>query len=161
MLFRIWRNHKATLLVGALALFLAVGWTTRELVHAGEKSKALASKTVNLADIKIQDFVFEGKPRGQVGIYFDGHTAGTRNFVTGIFHLKANTEPHPIHKHPEEEILIVAKGKGEITCDGKITKVGPGSVMFTAPEAPHSIRNTSDEVLTFYFVKWIGVGRDK
>jgi quercetin dioxygenase-like cupin family protein len=158
---RMWRNHKSVFALGVLCAILAAGWTTRELVHAGEKSKAIASQTVNLANVKIQDFAFEGTPRGQVGIYFEGHTAGTRNFVTGIFHLKPNTEPHPIHKHPEEEILIVAKGKGEIICDGKTTKVGPGSVMFTAPNAPHGIRNTGDDVLTFYFVKWIGVGREK
>ena len=89
----------------------------------------------------------------------DGETAGTRNFVVGQFRLKPGEEPHPIHQHPEEEIMIVTSGKGEISCDGKKTAVAPGSVMYTGPNAPHGIKNTGKDVLTFYFVKWIGVSR--
>jgi mannose-6-phosphate isomerase-like protein (cupin superfamily) len=50
--------------------------------------------------------------------------------------------------------MIVESGSGEIFCDGKTTKVGPGSVMFTTPNAPHGITNTGDTPLVFYFVKW-------
>ena len=161
MLLQKLRHHKATLTSATLALVLAIGWATREWAHAGEKTKLLQSGTTTLNQIKIQDFVFEGTPRGQVGVYVEGNTAGTRSFVTGIFRLTPGTEPHPIHKHPEEEILIVTGGTGEISCDGKTTKVGAGSVMYTAPDVSHGIRNTGDDVLTFYFVKWIGVGRAK
>ncbi|MBY0522036.1 MAG: cupin domain-containing protein [Gemmataceae bacterium] len=79
--------------------------------------------------------------------------------VVGQFRLKPGLEPHPIHKHPEEEIMIVTGGTGEISCDGKTAKVGAGSVMYTAPNAPHGIKNTGTDVLTFYFVKWIGQGK--
>ena len=68
-------------------------------------------------------------------------------------------EPHPIHQHPEEEVLIVTSGQGEISCDGKKTVVAPGSVMYAGPNAPHGIKNTGKDVLTFYYVKWIGVSR--
>jgi quercetin dioxygenase-like cupin family protein len=155
------RNHKGTIAVTLVALLLAAGWASRECTHAQEKAKLLASQTLNLSDIKLKEFVFEGKPRGEIGVYFDGETAGTRNFVVGQFRLKPGAEPHPIHTHPEEEILIVTAGKGEISCDGKTTKVGPGSVMYTGPNAPHGIKNTGDDMLTFYFVKWTGVARAK
>ena len=62
--------------------------------------------------------------------------------------------PHAPHTHVEEEIMIVESGRGEIFCDGKTTKVGPGSVMFTTPNAPHGITNTGETPLVFYFVKW-------
>src|SRR6185295_5965845 len=101
------RNHKGTIAVGLLAGLLAVGWTSREVSHAQEKAKLVASQTVNLADIKLKEFAFEGKPRGEIGVYLDGETAGTRNFVVGQFRLKPGEEPHPIHTHPEEEVLIV------------------------------------------------------
>jgi quercetin dioxygenase-like cupin family protein len=138
------------------ACVVAAGWAMREKAFAAEKEQLLQSRTKNLAEIKLEDHVYEGKPRGEAGLYFNGQTAGTRNFVVGQFRLKPGEEPHPIHKHPEEEILIVASGKGEISCDGKTTKVGPGSVMYTGPDAPHGIKNTGDEVMTFYFIKWIG-----
>ncbi len=152
-------RHKWTVLPTLTALFLAAGWGWRERTFADEKAKVLASRTVNLADIQLKEFLFEGRPRGEVGLYLNGETAGTRNFVVGQFRLKPGEEPHPIHQHAEEEILIVASGKGEISCDGKKTAVGPGSVMYTGPNAPHGIRNTGKDVLTFYFIKWIGVGR--
>jgi quercetin dioxygenase-like cupin family protein len=151
------RNHTGTIVASVLALLLATGWATREVSHAQEKAKLLPPQTINLSDIKLKEFVFEGKPRGEIGVYLDGETAGTRNFVVGQFRLKPGEEPHPIHTHPEEEILIVTSGKGEIACDGKTTKIGAGSVMYTGPNAPHGIKNTGDDVLTFYFVKWIGV----
>jgi len=152
------RIHKSTLLVAVSALALASGWAAREHAHAQDKAKLIASQTINLGDIKLKEFVYEGTPRGEVGIYLDGDTAGTRNFVTGIFRLKPGAEPHPIHMHPEEEVMIVTGGQGEISCAGKTTKVAAGSVMYTTPNAPHGIKNTGDDVLTFYFVKWAGRG---
>jgi quercetin dioxygenase-like cupin family protein len=155
------RNHAGTITAVLLAVALAAGWASREFTHAQEKSKLVASQTVNLSDIKLRESVYEGKLRGEVGIYLEGETAGTKNFVVGQYRLKPGEEPHPIHMHPEEEVLIVTTGKGEISCDGKTTKIGSGSVMYTGPNGPHGIKNTGDDVLTFYFVKWIGVGRGK
>ncbi len=152
-------RHAGAIVPTLLALFLATGWSLRERAFAQEKAKLLDSKTVNLADVKLKEFAFEGTPRGEVGVYFEGETTGTRAFVVGQFRLKPGLEPHPIHKHPEEEVMIVTAGKGEISCDGKTTVVGPGSVMFTEPNVPHGIKNTGTEPLTFYFVKWTGVAR--
>ena len=52
--------------------------------------------------------------------------------------------------------MIVESGVGEIFCDGKTTKVGPGSVMFTTPNASHGIKNTGETPIVFYYVKWVG-----
>jgi mannose-6-phosphate isomerase-like protein (cupin superfamily) len=118
----------------------------------------LKAKVLTAADVKMKTAEWEGKPTGQIAVYYEGATAGTRNFASGKFVLNPGTEPHPIHTHPEEEILVVASGEGEISCDGKTTKVGAGTIMYTAPNAPHGIKNTGKEPLTFYWVKWTGVG---
>ncbi len=156
MLQKLQKNRNVLVLL-VLVLILACGWITREWVHAQERAKLLSSQTLNLSDVKLQEFAFEGTPRGKVAVYYDGQTAGTRNFQVGQFRLRAGTEPHPIHTHAEEELLIVTKGKGEISCDGKVTKVGPGAIMYTSPHAPHGITNTGKDELVFYWVKWIGV----
>ena len=52
--------------------------------------------------------------------------------------------------------MIIESGHGEIFCDGKTTKIGPGSVMYTTPNAPHGITNTGSEPIVFYYVKWEG-----
>jgi mannose-6-phosphate isomerase-like protein (cupin superfamily) len=142
-----------------LLLITALGWAMRERAFAVEQAKFLESKTVPLSELKLQDFVYEGTPRGEVGLYFNGQTATTRDFVVGIFRLKPGAEPHPIHTHSEEEILIVTSGTGEISCDGQTTRVGAGSVMYTRANAPHGIKNTGTEPLIFYFVKWNGARR--
>jgi mannose-6-phosphate isomerase-like protein (cupin superfamily) len=148
------RKHGALVAALTAAMVLAIGWGLRERAFAEEKAKLLESKTVNLADVGLKDYLYEDKLRGRIGIYMAGQTAGTRDFVVGQLQLKPGEEPHPIHKHVEEEVLIVASGKGEIICDGKTTKVGPGAVMYTAPNAPHGIKNTGDDVMTFYFIKF-------
>ncbi len=52
--------------------------------------------------------------------------------------------------------MIIESGHGEIFCDGKTTKIGPGSVMYTTPNTSHGITNTGEEPIVFYFVKWAG-----
>ena len=148
------RNNGALLAALTAVVVLAIGWGLREGAFAAEKAKLLESQTVNLADAGLKDYLFEKDVRGRIAIFLKGQTAGTRDFVVGQLQLNPGLEPHPIHKHPEEEVLIVASGKGEISCDGKTTKVGAGSVMYTAPNAPHGIKNTGDDVMTFYFVKF-------
>jgi quercetin dioxygenase-like cupin family protein len=157
MLSQLPQFRKSTYLSALVITGLAVGWASREATHAEEKARMLQSQTLTPSQVKVQEAMYEGKPTGKLALYFEGHTAGTRNFATGSFILNPGTEPHPIHFHPEEEILIVASGQGEISCDGKTTAVGPGAIMYTAPNVKHGIRNTGKDPMVFYFVKWIGV----
>ena len=83
-----------------------------------------------------------------------GETPGCSSLVTGRFIIDPGKSPHPPHVHDDEEVLIVESGHGEIICDGKTTKVGPGSLMYSTPNVAHGINNTGQEPLTFYFVKW-------
>lgn len=154
-------RRNLTVLATLAAVVLGLGWAAREWVHAAEQADLIKSQTRTAADVKVQEALYEGKPTGKVALYFEGQTAGTRDFVTGRFVLDPGKEPHTPHTHLEEEILIVTAGAGEIECDGKTTPVGPGAVMYTAPNVRHGIRNTSKEPLVFYFVKWTGVGARK
>ena len=54
--------------------------------------------------------------------------------------------------------MIIESGHGEIVCDGKTTKVGPGTAMYTTPDAEHGIVNTGQEPIVFYFIKWQSKG---
>jgi len=63
--------------------------------------------------------------------------------------------PHPPHTHPEEEIMVVTEGTGEISVEGKITKVAAGSMMYCAGDHVHGIVNTGKVPLMFYFYKWM------
>jgi mannose-6-phosphate isomerase-like protein (cupin superfamily) len=138
----------------ALALALAAGWAARETVFARERAELLKSATITQDQVKMDEFRYGGEPVGSAGAYISGETPASTKFVTGRFVLSAGKTPHPPHTHAEEEVMIVESGAGEIFCDGKTTKVGPGSVMYTTPNAPHGIVNTGNVPIVFYFVKW-------
>jgi mannose-6-phosphate isomerase-like protein (cupin superfamily) len=148
------RFRVSTIMSSVVALSLGLGWACREYAWAIERADLVASQTVNLDQVKMNEFKDKDSPVGQIGLYTQGETPSSSSFVTGRFIIDPGKSPHAPHVHPEEEVLIVEKGTGEIFCDGKTTSVGPGSVMYTAPNASHGINNTGQEPLTFYFVKW-------
>jgi mannose-6-phosphate isomerase-like protein (cupin superfamily) len=149
------RCRFATAFPTLVALALAVGWASREAVHARDHARGLDSRTVNLDQVKMAVYKDQGNPVGQIGLYVQGETPGCSSLVTGRFTIDPGKSPHAPHAHEDEEILIIATGQGEIICDGKTTKVVPGSVMYSTPNVAHGINNTGQEPLTFYFVKWI------
>ena len=139
-----------------LAMVLAAGWSYREIAFARERAGEVKSVTINLDQVEMKGATDRGQPVGENGVYVAGDTPASTKFVTGRFVLPPGKTPHLPHTHVEEEVMIIERGHGEIFCDGKTTKIGPGSVMYTTPNAPHGITNTGDEPIVFYYVKWEG-----
>jgi mannose-6-phosphate isomerase-like protein (cupin superfamily) len=152
------RVRTSTWVASTLVLSLAFGWASRELAHARERAQVVTSQTIGVAEVKMSVFKDQGNPVGRIGLYLQGETPGCSSLVTGRFVIDPGKSPHAPHVHADEEVLIVESGRGEIICDGKTTKVGPGSVMYSTPNVPHGINNTGSEPLTFYFVKWVPKG---
>jgi quercetin dioxygenase-like cupin family protein len=94
-------------------------------------------------------------PVGEHRVYFEGSTEGLASLIVGSLALKPGQEPHPPHSHVDEEIIVLSEGTGEITLNGKSLGVGPGEVMYAAPNCLHGIRNTGSTPLTLYYFKWI------
>ena len=156
-MFAALRSRPSAAIPTALAVALALGWAGREAAFAREKGKDVASRTITLDQVEMKPYTYEGsKPLGKIGIYLAGDTPASEKFVTGRFVLDPGQSPHPPHTHVEEEVMVVESGAGEIVVDGKTTKIGPGSVMYTTPHVPHGITNTGSEPIVFYFVKWAG-----
>jgi mannose-6-phosphate isomerase-like protein (cupin superfamily) len=102
------------------------------------------------------------EPESQNGctvfVHYNGPTDQLSGVCTGMAVLDPGASPHPVHQHPEEEFLIIAAGTGEIECDGRTTRVGPGAIMYCAGNTPHGIVNTGKVPLTFYWSKWMAKG---
>jgi len=94
----------------------------------------------------------------RVFVHYNGPTDQLTGMCTGMAVLDPGASPHPPHRHPEEEFMIVAAGTGEIECDGRTTQVGPGSIMYCAGNVLHGIVNTGRVPLTFYWSKWLAKG---
>jgi mannose-6-phosphate isomerase-like protein (cupin superfamily) len=140
--------------LSALAFALALGWAARERAFARALADAVSSGTVNLDAVAMKDDIQGGTLVGHNGVYFLGDTPASTKFATGRYIIEPGQTPHAPHTHVEEEVMIVESGRGEIFCDGKTTKVGPGSAMYTAPNAAHGIINRGDVPLVFYYIKW-------
>ena len=121
---------------------------------------AAATTTPKLQDgvIAATEIVPIREPGCTVFVHYNGPTDQLRGICAGMATLDPGASPHPPHRHPEEEILIVADGTGVIECDGKATPVGPGAMMYCAGNTLHGITNTGSAQMTFYWSKWLAEG---
>ena len=70
--------------------------------------------------------------------------------------------PHAIyhgHRHAAPEIYYVISGNGEWTVGTNSQMVGPGSTIYTAPDAAHKMVNLGDEPLRAVWLWWAPDGR--
>jgi mannose-6-phosphate isomerase-like protein (cupin superfamily) len=91
---------------------------------------------------------------GDLRIYYDGPTDQLKAMTAGSLMLKPGMSPHPPHQHEEEEFMVITEGNGEFTVEGKVTKAGPGTMLYCGAGKLHGIVNTGSKPLLFYFYKW-------
>lgn len=91
---------------------------------------------------------------GESWVYMQGTTGQLPSLASGCYRLKPGMSPHPPHSHPEEEIVLITEGAGEVSIEGKPAQVAAGSMMFCAAGRTHGIVNTGETPLTFYYWKW-------
>ncbi len=109
--------------------------------------------------VALENLAAEGAAPGCVAyVHYNGPTDQLATMCTGMAVVEPGASPHPPHRHPEEEFMIVAEGTGEIEVNGEVTHVGPGAVMYCAADVLHGIVNTGSVPMTFYFSKWLGKG---
>jgi mannose-6-phosphate isomerase-like protein (cupin superfamily) len=134
-------DRRAFLGTSAAALPVLAGFTSAKDGH-------LPSLVLNLSTAKLTNESY-----GDLRIYFDGSTEQLRELTVGCLVLRAGMVPHPPHQHPEEEIMLVTEGAGEITVEGKTYDAVPGSMMYCSAQRMHGI-TAGSHGLTFYFYKW-------
>lgn len=123
----------------------------RNVVSASTTAAKLPDGVVDLDALGSSDLV-DGC---RVFTHYNGPTDQLSGMCAGMCVLEPGASPHPPHRHPEEELLIIASGTGEIECAGKTTEVGPGAVMYCAGDVLHGVKNTGKVPMTFYWSKWL------
>ena len=91
---------------------------------------------------------------GDLRVFLDGNTEQLKGLAVGSIELKPGQAPHPAHAHPEEELMLITEGHGEISLGDQVSQAGPGAVMYCGANRLHGIVNTSNAPLTFYYIKW-------
>jgi XRE family transcriptional regulator, regulator of sulfur utilization len=72
--------------------------------------------------------------------------------------LNPGQTSHAPHKHPNEELVIIASGKLEATSNGQTKVLGPGSIIFNASNQLHGVRNVGTEPATYHVINWASPG---
>jgi quercetin dioxygenase-like cupin family protein len=121
----------------------------------------LANSDTSLMGSSIFDWnSIEAKPTkiGSTRKFFQAPTATLDELECHVTTLNPGETPHPPHKHPDEELIIVKEGTVESLVNGQIKRVGPGSVIFQASNQMHSIRNVGETPATYHVIKWNSPG---
>ena len=91
---------------------------------------------------------------GNVRQVVSAPTATLENLEIHVTTLNAGEEPHPPHKHPNEEMLIVREGQLETLSNGAWRRVGPGAVIFNASNVMHGLRNVGTTPAVYHVINW-------
>jgi quercetin dioxygenase-like cupin family protein len=140
------------------ALALSVGATLSHVI-------TLKSATADSQPAAQQSELFDwnaiaAKPTevGQYRQVLRAPTATLDELEVHITTLNPGQTSHPPHKHPNEELVILASGKLEAMSNGKTKVLGPGSVIFNASNQMHGVRNVGDVPATYHVINWTSPG---
>ena len=95
---------------------------------------------------------------GSVRKFFQVPTATLDELECHVTTLNPGQMPHPPHKHPNEELVIIREGTVEVLVNGELKRVGPGSVIFNASNVMHSLKNVGDKPAVYHVISWYSPG---
>jgi quercetin dioxygenase-like cupin family protein len=81
-------------------------------------------------------------------------TATLENLEIHITTLNPGKSPHPPHKHPNEELIIIRQGTVETLSNGTWIRVGPGSIIFNGSNQLHGFRNVGADPAIYHVVNF-------
>jgi quercetin dioxygenase-like cupin family protein len=91
---------------------------------------------------------------GSTRSFFSAPTATLENLEVHVTTLNPGQSPHPPHRHPNEEMVIIRQGTVETLVNGEWKRVGPGSVIFNASNQWHGLRNVGNEPAIYHVINW-------
>jgi quercetin dioxygenase-like cupin family protein len=134
------------LVVAASSISIAVAG----LALAESNGKPVMHSTVfNWADLKVIP-----TPQGESRAVFNAPTPTLANFEMHITTLNPGESPHPPHRHPDEELMIVREGMLAALQGDQTNIVEAGGVIFEASNELHGLRNIGTNRATYYVIKF-------
>jgi quercetin dioxygenase-like cupin family protein len=91
---------------------------------------------------------------GSVRSFFNARTATLEELEVHVTTLDPGKSPHPPHRHPNEEMVIVQHGTLDVLENGEWKRVGPGSVIFSASNQLHGLRNVGTDQAIYHVINW-------
>jgi len=97
---------------------------------------------------------FTAKPTavGSVRSVVSSPTATLENLEIHITTLNPGQMPHPPHRHPNEELVIIDQGTVEALNTGAWKRIGPGSIIFNGSNEVHGLRNVGTTPALYHVI---------
>ena len=143
------RRDLALLLPG-LAGAAAAAQETKSPKKAG--LTVLQSKAYEFGDLPVRTSASGGTSRA----VFDGITIRGQRIVMHISELPPGEAPHPPARQPHEEIIMIREGTLEVTLNGQVSRLGPGSVIFSSFNDFNGWKNVGTTPAEYYVVSLEG-----
>ena len=87
---------------------------------------------------------------GARSLVFDGPTPTLDRFHCHISTLNPGESTAPLHRHPQEELVVVKEGTLEINIDGKLSTAKTGDILFLSANENECRRNVGTTPATYY-----------
>lgn len=81
---------------------------------------------------------------------FNGVTTRGQRITLHISELAPGQRPHPPERQPHEEVIILREGTLEVTLNGEISMIGPGSVIFSSYNNLSGWKNVGTTTAQYY-----------
>lgn len=110
---------------------------------------------------KLESGVFEWKTlkfaaskTGSRVLVFDVPTQTLDKLHVHISTLNPRQNTGELHRHPQEEIVIIKEGTLEVNIDGRKQTAGPGSMIFFSANENENMTNVGTTPATYYVLQW-------
>jgi quercetin dioxygenase-like cupin family protein len=133
-----------------LNLFLPLLASSVAVAQERQDKKTLLSATFKFEELPIK---ISGENRTRAVL--NGATHKGSAVEIHVTELGPGMAPHPPHRHPHEEMMLVQYGELDVTISGNTTRLTPGSVAFVASNEEHGWKNPTAGC-TQYFVIALG-----
>lgn len=119
-------------------------------VHGGQPAPArMESRVIDWTMLKPTP-----TQKGQRRDVFDAPTATLDKLHGHITTLNPGENTGPLHRHPQEELVIIKEGTIEVNIDGRKQVVGPGSIVFFAVNENENMTNVGKTPATYLVLQW-------
>lgn len=122
---------------------------------AQKQREKLPSKTFKFEDLPVKPSGPDGQNSGRAVI--DGLTHTGYHFDMHMTELAPGQAPHPPHRHPHEEMIMIERGTMEVTIEGKSTVLGPGSTAYVASNDFHGWKNAGEDRARYFVLALRGI----
>jgi quercetin dioxygenase-like cupin family protein len=91
---------------------------------------------------------------GHRRLVFDAPTDTLDKLHLHITTLNPGENTGPLHRHPQEEMVIIKEGTIEVNIDGRKQIVGPGSVIYFSVNENENMTNVGKTPATYHVIQW-------